>query len=131
MLYVIFIFYTITLILKPIKEFEVKFHYMLPFNSIHIKNNQSRYFTIYAVSITQAPSKLLVGTFDDVINFFKFRDYWNDMALTRAIFLWVVHQDIYNLKAADEPPPNSPLEFFIKMQTSQGGYAHLIWGLCK
>lgn len=80
---------------------------------------------------TQAPSKLLVGTFDDVLKFFKFYDYWNEMAITRAIFLWVVHQDIYNLKAAEEPPPNSPLEFFIKMQTSQGGYAHLIWGLCK
>lgn len=107
---------------------------MLSFIQFIFKKNQLRlhvFFVIYAVSITQAPSKLLVGTFDDVINFFKFRDYWNDMALTRAIFLWVVHQDIYNLKAANEPPSNSPLEFFIKMQTSQGGYAHLIWGLCK
>lgn len=82
--------------------------------------------------VLNAPPKLLVGNFNDLIRYLtRSNDRWDDMCKLRAIFLWVTSIDVYNLKVDGVPPTHSPLEYFTKIQCNMGNHAHLISGLCQ
>ncbi|KAK6178731.1 hypothetical protein SNE40_011246 [Patella caerulea] len=78
-----------------------------------------------------APNKLMNGTFRELVNYLTSNQKWDDIARVRAIFLWVTSVDVYGLEIEDEPPAQSPLEYFLKIQTNSGNHAHLFSGLCQ
>lgn len=81
--------------------------------------------------VLNAPPKLLMGSFKELIRYLTAEEDWDDVAKARAIFRWVTAIDVYSLKVDSDPPTHSPLEYFTKIQKNQGNHAHLVSGLCQ
>ncbi|XP_062611507.1 uncharacterized protein LOC134273317 isoform X4 [Saccostrea cucullata] len=81
--------------------------------------------------VLNAPPRLLMGSFKELIRYLTAEEDWDDVAKARAIFRWVTAIDVYSLKVDSDPPTHSPLEYFTKIQKNQGNHAHLVSGLCQ
>ncbi|XP_048760115.1 uncharacterized protein LOC125669562 isoform X3 [Ostrea edulis] len=81
--------------------------------------------------VLNAPPKLLMGSFKELIRYLTAEEDWDDLAKARAIFRWVTAIDVYSLRVDSDPPAHSPLEYFTKIQKNQGNHAHLVSGLCQ
>ncbi|XP_046357962.2 uncharacterized protein LOC124136163 isoform X2 [Haliotis rufescens] len=80
--------------------------------------------------VNKAPQRLLTGTFRELVQYLTGPD-WPEIGKVRAIFLWLTSIDVYNLKMEEDPPKQSPMEYFSKIQKNQGNHAHLFSGLCQ
>ncbi|OWF35540.1 uncharacterized protein LOC110442809 isoform X2 [Mizuhopecten yessoensis] len=81
--------------------------------------------------VLNAPTSVLMGSFKDLIKYLTANENWDDVAKARAIFRWVTSIDVFALVVEEEPPPQSPLEYFLKIKNNLGNHAHLISGLCQ
>ncbi|OWF56307.1 uncharacterized protein LOC110448700 [Mizuhopecten yessoensis] len=78
-----------------------------------------------------APVELLMGSYFDLVEYLTDDNAWDDLVKCRVIFRWVTSYDITRMKIDVTPPPNSPLEYFSKIQCDLGSYPNLFYILCE
>ena len=77
------------------------------------------------------PLRFLYGTFRELVAYLFSDPKWNDLAKVRAIFRWVTSVDVFGLSGEEEAPPQSPLDYFLKIKANVGNHAHLVRALCQ
>ncbi|XP_052106133.1 uncharacterized protein LOC127738791 [Mytilus californianus] len=80
---------------------------------------------------TKAPNELLVKSYWDLVKYLTDDDTWEDLWKIRSIYKWITSYNIKSLPIDFNPPPNSPLEYFSKIQCDMGNYANLFYVLCQ
>ncbi|XP_069127734.1 uncharacterized protein [Argopecten irradians] len=78
-----------------------------------------------------APLELLMGSYFDLVEYLTDDNSWDDLVKCRVIFRWITSYDIMKMKIDVTPPPNSPLEYFSKIQCDLGSYPNLFYILCE
>ncbi|XP_059151708.1 uncharacterized protein LOC131937939 isoform X2 [Physella acuta] len=71
------------------------------------------------------------GTFKELVQYLTGPDHWSDVDRLRSIFRWVTSVNVFNVKVERQPPANSPMDYFLKIQNNAGNHAHLLAGLCQ
>ncbi|XP_076080221.1 uncharacterized protein LOC143051045 [Mytilus galloprovincialis] len=88
-------------------------------------------FTIIDEHAINAPNELLLKSYWDLVKYLTDDDTWEDLWKVRSIYKWITSYNIKSLPIDFNPPPNSPLEYFSKIQCDMGNYANLFYVLCQ
>ncbi|XP_025109760.1 uncharacterized protein LOC112573518 isoform X2 [Pomacea canaliculata] len=81
--------------------------------------------------VLKTPTKLLLGTFRELVVYLTSNPDWDDLEKVRAIFRWVTSVDVFSLEENGEAPKQSPMDYFFKIRNNLGNHAHLFSGLCQ
>ena len=95
-----------------------------------IQNGQSGNFLKLLCSIFQAPQTLLNQSFWELIHYLTGDDVFDDLVRVRAIYRWITRFDIEAIEVGPEPQPDTPMEYFSKIQCDMGNIPNLFYILC-
>ncbi|CAC5409821.1 unnamed protein product [Mytilus coruscus] len=78
----------------------------------------------------KAPKSLLEGSFWELVQYLTGDDVFDDLVRVRAIYRWITSYDVQNMEITTTPVPDTPLEYFSKIQCDMGNLANLFYILC-
>lgn len=82
--------------------------------------------------LSKATNSLLKESFWDLTKYLSDDDAWeDDLVKVRVIFRWITSYNVKKMKIEETPPPNTPLEYFSKIQSGFGNHAQLFYIMCQ